>query len=154
MQLQSCRGNTFMSYLDKLYKMQNKFVIIIARVRPRTHSEPLFKQCEILNIVEINKSLIGKFMYHVHNKSTLDVSIAMFADMIMDNLIIITYHWYIKSSVNPVLRTKMQLYGIIYWADVYIPMKWNARSWKDLKSQIMCGTLWGDINTLRSEVYG
>ena len=52
-----------MSYLDKLYKMQKKIVIIIAGVRPRTHSEPLFKQCEILNIVEINKSLIGKFMF-------------------------------------------------------------------------------------------
>ena len=62
-----------MSYLDKLYKMQKKIVIIIAGVRPRT----LFKQCEILNIVEINNSLIGKFMYHVHNKYTLDVSIAM-----------------------------------------------------------------------------
>ena len=107
-----------MSYLDKLYKMQKKIVIIIAGVRPQTHSEPLFQQCEILNIVEINKSLKGKFMYHVHNKSTLDVSIAMFADMILDNLIIITYHWYMKSSVNPVLRTKMRFYGIIYWADV------------------------------------
>ena len=92
-----------MLYLDKLYKMLKKIVRIILGVRPRTHSEPLFKKYEILNIVEIDKYLIGKFMYHVHNKSTLDVFITMFAwirmfmDITPDKVTIITYHWYIKS---------------------------------------------------------
>ena len=67
-----------MSYLDKLYKMQKKIVRKIEDVRHRTHSEPLFKKYEILNIVEIDKYLLGSFLYHVHSKSTLDVFITMF----------------------------------------------------------------------------
>ena len=56
-----------MPYMDKLCEMQKKIVRMIAAVR--IHSEPLFKKYEILNIAEINKYLMGSFMYYVHNKT-------------------------------------------------------------------------------------
>ena len=60
-------GNTYIFNLDKLYIMQKEIVRIIAGVRLRTHSGPLFQKYGIMNIVEINKYLIWRFMYHVHN---------------------------------------------------------------------------------------
>ena len=88
-------GNTFLLYLDKLYKMQKKIVRIIAGARPRIHSEPFFKKYEILNIAEINKYLIRRFIYHVHNKM-----------------------YSLLCSLNPVFRIEVPFYGIICWAVV------------------------------------
>ena len=96
-------GNAVMSYFNKLYKMQKKIVRIIAGFRPRTHSMHLIKKCEILNIVEINKYPIVRFMYHLHNKCM----VAMFITILSlnkdvhghnTNVIIIIYHRCIKSK--------------------------------------------------------
>ena len=60
----------------------------------------------------------------LHNKSPLDVFITMFRfnkDVHGHNtkyVHIITYHWYIKRSVNPVFLLGVWFYGLIYWAVV------------------------------------
>ena len=140
-------GNTFMSYLDKLYKLQKKIVRIIAGVRPRTHSEPLFKKYEILNIVEINKYLIGRFMYHVHNKTTLDVFITMFRmnkDVHGHNTRQ-RNHYHIPLVHKELSKSSLPYKGAILWNNMLIcGLKTNEMEHtflKDLKSQILCGML-------------
>ena len=71
-------GNTYITYLDKLYTMQKKVVRIIYGVKPRTHTKPLFEDVKILDIFQINKYLIGKFMFKVYKSTSLDIFMSMF----------------------------------------------------------------------------
>ena len=67
--LQYCNhvwGNTYTTYLQKLFVLQKRIVRVIAGVKPREHSAPLFKQLNILSIFQINIYVIGKFMYKVY----------------------------------------------------------------------------------------
>ena len=135
-----------MSYLDKLYKMQKKIVRIIAGVRPRTHSEPLFKKYEILNIVEINKYLIGRFMYHVHNKSTLDVFITMFRmnKNVHGHNTRQCDHYHIPLVHKKLSKSSLPYKGAILWNMLSCGLKTNEMEHtflKGLKSQILCGML-------------
>ena len=43
-------GNTYLSYLVKLFLKQMKIVRIIHGVRPRTHTKPLFEDAKILDV--------------------------------------------------------------------------------------------------------
>ena len=63
-------GDTYVTYLEKLFLMQKKIVRIIQGARPRTHTKPLF-DAKILDVFQIDKYLIGKFMYNVYNSNTL-----------------------------------------------------------------------------------
>ena len=79
--LQYCNhvwGNTYPTYLHKLHVLQKRIVRVIAGVKPREHSAPLFKHLKILTIFQINVYVIGKFMYKVHHRKTLNVFISMF----------------------------------------------------------------------------
>ena len=44
--------NTYKTYLNKLVILQKKIIRIIAGVKPRTHTEPLFKALNILNVFD------------------------------------------------------------------------------------------------------
>ena len=71
-------GNTYKTYLNKLVILQTKIIRSIAGVKPRTHTEPLFKALNILNVFDINKYLIGRFMFHVCNGNVLEAFKIMF----------------------------------------------------------------------------
>ena len=137
-------GNIFMSYLDKLYKMQKKIVRIIAGV---WHSEPLFNKYEILNTAEINKYLIGRFMVHVHNKSTLGVFITMFhlnKDAHGDNTRQCN-HYHIPLVYEELSKSSLPYRGAFLWTNILsCGLKTNEMEHtflKDLKSQILCDML-------------
>ena len=55
-------------YIKRLHVLQKKAVRIICHAKPRTHSEPLFKELKLLNIWQMNKYLIGLFMYKHYHK--------------------------------------------------------------------------------------
>ena len=71
-------GNTCVTYLRKLHVLQKRIVRVIAGVKPREHSEPLFRNLNILTVFQINVYVIGKFMYQVYHKKTLKVFLSMF----------------------------------------------------------------------------
>ena len=56
-------GSTYVSNLNKLIVLQKKIMRIICQVKPRTHTDPLFKHLGIIKVVDINKYLTGKFMF-------------------------------------------------------------------------------------------
>ena len=43
-----------------------------------THTKPLFEDVKILDIFQMNKYLIGNFMFNVYKSTSLDVFIFMF----------------------------------------------------------------------------
>ena len=79
--LQYCNhvwGNTFITYVRRLFILQKRIIRIIAGVKPREHSAPLFKSMKIFTIFQINEYVIGKFMYQIYNQKTLDTFLLMF----------------------------------------------------------------------------
>ena len=50
-----------------LCTLQKRVVRIISGVKPRTHSDPLFKLLNLLKFQDINTYLIGKLMFRVYN---------------------------------------------------------------------------------------
>ena len=53
--------------LKRLHILQKQAVRIICCAGRNSHSEPLFKECRLLNIWQINKFLIAQFMYKVYH---------------------------------------------------------------------------------------
>ena len=56
-------GTAASIHLHRLYVLQKKIVRIICGVHPRTHTEPLYKSLNILNIDQIRDYSIALFMY-------------------------------------------------------------------------------------------
>ena len=60
-------GTTASIHLQRLYVLQKKNIRIICGVRPRTHTEPLYKALDILNIDQVRDYSIALFMYKLMN---------------------------------------------------------------------------------------
>ena len=60
-------GNTASVHLHRLYVLQKKIIRIIHGVRPRTHTDPLYKALHILNFDQIRVYSIALFMYKLMN---------------------------------------------------------------------------------------
>ena len=60
-------GNTASVHLHRLYVLQEKIIRIIYGVRPRTHTEPLYKALHILNVDQVRDFSIALFMYKLMN---------------------------------------------------------------------------------------
>ena len=59
-------GSTYQSHLSKLVILQKKIVRIIHGVPPRTHTEPLFSELNILKVSSLYKNSIALFMYKLN----------------------------------------------------------------------------------------
>ena len=55
------------THLDFFIKLQKSVIRIIAGVHPRTHTEPLFWKINLIKCEDINKYLIGRLMFRIHN---------------------------------------------------------------------------------------
>ena len=53
----------------KLIKLQNRIVRVIFTAKYRENADPLYKALGILKLVDINKYLIGRFMFRYCNGS-------------------------------------------------------------------------------------
>ena len=62
-------GSSCSRNLQRLYILQKKAIRIICNANPRSHSAPLFKDLKLLNIWQMNKFLIGQFMYKCYHKT-------------------------------------------------------------------------------------
>ena len=56
-------GNTCKTYLDKIFKLQKWAIRIISLEHYRSHTGPLFKKNNVLNIFDTFKLELGLFMY-------------------------------------------------------------------------------------------
>ena len=60
-------GSTYKSNLRRLIVLQNKVLRIILHAKPRKSAEPFYKELNIMKFKNINKYLIGNFMYHYNS---------------------------------------------------------------------------------------
>ena len=59
-------GSTYATRLNRLVLLQKKAVRIISNAKAREHTGPLFEKLGILNVLNINKYVIGCFMFRYH----------------------------------------------------------------------------------------
>ena len=99
---------------------QKKIIRIIAWVRPRSHSKPLFKVLNILNMDNIGTSQIARFMYHVYNHNTLDI----FSSMLTRNTEINSHetrqsdHTHIPLTRKENGKANIRYNGAIIWTHI------------------------------------
>ena len=60
-------GTTYKTYIEPLTVLQKKINRIIPGVKPRTFTGPLFDRLKCLSCTNINKYLIGRRMFKIHN---------------------------------------------------------------------------------------
>ena len=127
--------------------MQKKIVRIIHGVRPRTHTKPLFEGAKILNIYQINKYLIGKFMFNVHNSNTLDIFTSLFAynSSIHEHNTRQSTHLHVPLVKRDLSKTCLSYRGTVIWNDI---LKHNIKIneiehvfCRDVKDKLMQGVL-------------
>ena len=58
-------GTACASHLDKLKILQKRAIRIIGGVKPREHTAPLYRKFNLLSLHEINKFMVGRFMFKV-----------------------------------------------------------------------------------------
>ena len=66
-------GTSCKSHLERLKILQKKAIRIIAGVKPREHTDSLFKELRLLKLNEINTFLTARFMFKVNNGSILEI---------------------------------------------------------------------------------
>ena len=59
-------GSTYVSNLQKLIVLQKKIIRMISGSRFRDHTDPLFKNLSLIKFVDLNKYMIGRFMFRYH----------------------------------------------------------------------------------------
>ena len=113
-------GNTYITYLDKLYLMQKKAVRIIYGVKPTTHTKPLFEDVKILDIFQINKYLAGKFMFNVYKSTSLDIFMSMFVynSSIHDHDTRQSSHFHAPLIKKELSKSNLRYRGAVIWNDI------------------------------------
>ena len=66
-------GSTYQSHLSQLVILQKKIVRIILGVPPRTHTDPLFSELNILKVSNLYKYSIALFMYKLNYSKLPDI---------------------------------------------------------------------------------
>ena len=59
-------GSTYVSNLQKLIVLQKKIIRMISGSGFRDHTDPLFKNLSLIKFVDLNKYMIGRFMFRYH----------------------------------------------------------------------------------------
>ena len=89
-------GNACMSTLNPLVLLQKRIIWIITGSKRLSHTDPLFKELGLLKLKDVNKFVIGKFMFRWYH----DEVPSIFHD----------YFDYVKNVHNHVTRQKDHLY--------------------------------------------
>ena len=139
--LQYCNhvwGNTHVTYLQKLHILQKRIVRIIAGVKPREHTAPIFKELKILSIFDINIYVISKFMYEVYHHEALNVFILMFkanAD-VHDHNTRQANHYHLPLPKKMIGKSNISYRGALIWNKI---MSCKIRT--NFSKAIFCGDM-------------
>ena len=108
------------THVKPLVTLQKKAIRIISGVKPKTHTDPLFKQMNLLKCEDIHKYLIGKLMYKVYNGELI-----MFQALYKKNSDFHSYHtrqmdhYHIPSVRTKLAKTSFYYNGVVIWNNIY-----------------------------------
>ena len=110
-------GNTCKTYLEKIIIQQKRAIRIIAGV-PRFHqTDPLFSEVKLLKFMDINKYLIGRLMFQIHNHELQNI----FIDFFTVNNELHTHdtrqalHYHVPSPKTNLAKSCLRYHGAVIW---------------------------------------
>ena len=71
-------GSAPNTILNRLFILQKKAIRIICRAKPRDHTAPLFEKLRLLPLYDINRFMIGQFMFKMYHEQVPDLFIHYF----------------------------------------------------------------------------
>ena len=134
------------THLDYLIKLQKRVIRIIAGVHPRTHTEPLFRKLNLLKCEDINKYLIGRLMFRIHNNE-----MPIFHNFFTRNRDVHSHdtrqkdHFHIPPFKTKLRKASLRHNGASVW-NMILKIGINTKSSefqfaKSLKSEILSGNI-------------
>ena len=117
-------GSASASSINRLFILQKKAVRIICLANPRTHISPLFKELRFLNIWQVNKYLIGQFMYkHFRNcmlPSIFDKHLTKIKHIHSHETKQASRHYYVPNYRTDYRRTSYSFRGPLIWNSIML----------------------------------
>ena len=110
-------GCTYKSNLKRLITLQNKIVRIITSSKPRDSAQPLYEQLGIVKLSDINKYLIGRFMFRYCKGQLPRLFDSFFCrnnDFHQHNTRI-SDHYHIPSVKSDLSKTGIKYRGTVIW---------------------------------------
>ena len=96
-------GSTYKSNLRPLITLQKTCVRIISSAKYRDPTDPLFKDLGLLKLLEINKYLIGKFMFKCHHGFVPELFTNVFTPIKLYTIITL------DKTINYIVRISAQI---------------------------------------------
>ena len=134
------------THLDCWIKLQRRVIRTIARVHPRTHTEPLFQILNLLKCEHINKYLIGRLMFRIHSNE-----MTIFSNCFTKNRDVHSHdtrqkdYFHIPPFKTKLRKASLRHNGASIWNTI-LRIGINAKSRefqfaKSLKSEILSGNI-------------
>ena len=140
-------GNACMTTLNSLVLLQKRIIRIITGSKRFAHTDPLFKELGLLKLVDINKFLIGKFMFRWYHDKVPDIFHDKF-DFVKDIHSHNTRqkdHLYGPTMKNERGKNRFTFRGPIIWNEILLasinPLTSEAVFSKTMKQCIKIGLL-------------
>ena len=104
-------GNIYQSNLKRLCVLRNKIVRIIAGVKPRESTGPLYDSLGIMKLTDLNKYLIARFMF----RYCINMVPKLFSSYFLGNYNVSSYDFRSTNSFHlPLVATDIGKNGIRY----------------------------------------
>ena len=113
-------SNIYKSNLSKLQVMQNKAARKIAVSNPRSNIDAMFKESGLLNLKDINVSLVGKFMYNVYHEKAPDVfeGFLVYNYQVHEHNTRTSFNLHVPPNDSNLCQTGIRYQGVIIWNQV------------------------------------
>ena len=114
-------GNTYKTNLQKLVSLQNKVIRIISHAKSRISSQPLYNKLRIMKFHDINKYLIGRFMFKYHTGNIPNIFVTFFQENreIHDHNTRAACHLHIPAVRSDLGKTGIRYRGALIWNHIY-----------------------------------
>ena len=102
--------------------LQNKVIRIISHAKSRISSQPLYNKLRIMKFHDINKYLIGRFMFKYHTGSILNIFVTLFQEnrKIHDHNTRAACHLHIPAVRSDLGKTGIRYRGALIWNHIYV----------------------------------
>ena len=137
--------NTYSTYTNKISRLQNKAIKLIANSKRTDKWAPIYEKLKILQLHDLHIHETATFMYKFHN-NTLPVSFSQYFNRIAaihsvhtkSNTAVLTY--YIPQSKTTRLQRSLKYTGVKIWNKIptWIKTKSYSQFLKHLKLYLQC----------------
>ena len=104
------------TYMSSLVKLQKKSCQNDFRCYPRTHTDPIFTDVKLLKCDEMNKYLVGRLIYRIHNEDGRLFNTTFIKDVQVYNYDTRQRDYYnVPEFISRLGKINLQYNSVIFW---------------------------------------